>query len=525
MNKFTQELRYAMSGGFFDNAIKEFHKDISKTVKVPFEINIDYINKANYRKTGMLRLIHDGWNYRTEHKLKKEFEASIRCDMSSGKFLTLISDAKTGNLILHRQYSIEEFSKAQNPFFEIFTQPKYYPKDKELIKDIKTQIKKGAFDLTLPIEHQSFLLNRFIADTPQYADMKERDISTTALFKKELNNLAKSQIQNELYTQQFTKMIDIPDSEIDKRIEAFKPVFTMKEVKELCEKLISNNDNTIHEVKLLLSAVEPSLEKVADIKLKLSKRDSENVFKFVHNDKQFSVETQYFEEGFDTAKILNDLKDKITEVAEQNGTFEIKTHSWNTSVEDLESALLYTMKNNNKDLSLDVQVEQTKAILDKKAQEAGLKDYKEVISTLYCMNSVNDTFIDKTLYTLADKHTRTITASDLDGIYENNNDFERACAHFEDLQLLSREKSQALIEDLRDGTLIKQAKAFERKHGDFDEYETAEAFFEEYLPTKGITEKDMRDIPLENFISALSHKSEHNLSLEKTIIKNRVLAF
>ena len=142
MNKFTQELRYAMSGGFFDNAIKEFHKDISKTVKVPFEINIDYINKANYRKTGMLRLIHDGWNYRTEHKLKKEFEASIRCDMSSGKFLTLISDAKTGNLILHRQYSIEEFSKAQNPFFEIFTQPKYYPKDKELIKDIKTQIKK-----------------------------------------------------------------------------------------------------------------------------------------------------------------------------------------------------------------------------------------------------------------------------------------------------------------------------------------------------------------------------------------------
>jgi hypothetical protein len=528
MSEFEKELREGIVKSGVDNKLNQFIMNGQKKMEVPFNISFDYLKSLELEKNTRLMSVKiqtGHYNFRLKHKLEKELTAKL--ELVDNKFIVAsIKDKKTDRSILNRRYSLEEYAQTTSPILNTLYQDKYLSKKTELTKDIKASIKNGAFDLSLPIEHQRFILNNLIDSTPQFAEMQERDISTSALFKKELNNLARMHTDNSLYAQQFTKQLDISQNEIDQLIENRSLKLDLNNFKKLCEKSCNENSKEIHKVSLMFKGEGTYFNTITDIKMKIGKDGQDKVIKIGHDNKQYLIGADIFESKTDTLNMFYSLSEQIEKSANDNDTIRYDLNNILNSVSGIEKNIQLSFNGIDRDLPIEKQIELGTKALDKEAVKHGLIDHKELISTDFGIDSVSDTFTTELIEKVADSHSRVISESDLADIYDNDSKLEKAVERFEELHPLPRDLKLSIIEDLRTGRLTKQSKAYEAKNGLFQDNLKVEGdFFIEYISNKDITDKQLKSVSLHDITSALSHTQEHNKNLDRLAVKHRVLSF
>jgi hypothetical protein len=532
MKKYTfeDELDFMVSVFQFDNKFDQFNVNGQTKIEVPFEIDFKYLEEFSEENGTDWDSDNDSergysYNFLLSHDIKKEMSGQL--ELIDNEFVVAsFKDKKTGQPILSRRYSLEEFNQTDKPFSGVFFQEKYKNNPKERTEDITESIKNGALDISLPLEHQHFILNRLIDTTPQFAEMQERDISTTALFKKELNNLAKKHIENSLYAQNFTKQLDIPQNEIDQLIENRKIKLGLNNLKNLCEKSCNENSKEIHKISLLLENNDTCLHKMADIKMKIGKDGQDKVIKIAHDNKQYLIGADIFESKTDTFNMFYSLAEQIEKAGTENNTLQLVSNDYTNCVYDVDMIVKDYFEGIDRDLPIEKQIELGIQELDKEANKQGLKGHKELIATYFGIDSVSDTFTTELIEKAADYNHRIISESDLADIYDCENSLEKAVDCFEKLHLLSRDIKLSFIEDLKNGSLVKQAKSYEAKNGVFEKHTNhREDFFAEYLGNKVITEDQIERSSMCNIVNALSHKEDHNKHLDRVAVKHRVLRF
>jgi hypothetical protein len=527
-SKFEEELISGIQKYNLDTAFDTFIISGQTKMEIPFKIKFDYLESLNYensKKPFTISQSNHYYHFNNSYEMEKELVAQL--ELVDNKFIVAsIKDNKTDQHILNKRYSLEEYNQSSEPFTEFFYQEKYRDNYKERTEDITNSVKRGALDISLPIEHQHFILNNFIDSTPQFAEIKGSDISTSALFKKELNNLAKYHIDSALYPKEFTKQLDIPQQEIDKLIENRSLKLGLDKLSGFCEKLCNENSKEIHKVSLILATDRDQFNKLADIKIKIGKEGQDKVVKIAHDNKQYIIGADIFESKIETSNMFYSLAAQLREAGTENNTLKTDFHSNVNRISEIEKTMQYSFSGIDRDLPIEKQVELGIQELDKEAIKQGLQDHKELVAGYFCLDSVSDSFTTELIEKVADNHSRVISESDFANIYDNDSKLEQAVECFEELHLLSRDIKLSFIEDLKNGSLARQSKDFEAKNGLFEEDEfVKEEFFNEYLDSKGITQEQFDSIQIHHITNALSHTEKHNKDLDRIAIKNRVLSF
>lgn len=533
MGKFVDNLKSELYRLKDEELKEEFLKGGLKPVSVDFKMDVDYMNevKLNYQdKT--LATIHGGWTFNTEHKLKKEFTAQLWLH-DNNNIIAAIKDKETNSNVVYRSYTPEEFASTDSPLYDIDKKGTYNTlkeRDKAFVKEIKDAVKRGSLKV-LPEQHeQSFLLQRLIRDTHVFAELKEKDISTTALFKKELNNFAKLHIDSDLYPQQFTKSLDIPDTVIDIMIDKSYRNINCEELVLKCVDLEKGDLKGVLKYNVNLGNAETGIDKTANIKMKLGKEGYETVIKMVAGDKQFTFGTDLLENSNDRLNLVDSLNLTITEAANEANAIIYQPNAFINQIKNIKPCLSNACKGIDKDLPFETVKEKVLQGIDNKAQELGLSDHKALLGVFYGTSNIEDKHVDTLINQVATNHVNKIDVDELAPVYShlNDNELKSLVVDFTGLSKLPRSTTQKILKDLKTGDFSKQAKSYQRVNGDFHENlcdKNEEQFLRLYVESKVSSKEELNNLDKYDLSRSLAQYREHNKHIQKSVVKNRVLEF
>lgn len=533
MGKFVDNLKSELYRLKDEELKEEFLKGGLKPVSVDFKMDVDYMNevKLNYQNK-TLATLHGGWTFNTEHKLKKEFTAQLWLK-DNKNIIAAIKDKETNSNVVYREYTLEEFAETDAPLYAIDRKGDYNTikeRDRAFVKEIKNAVKRGSLKVLPEPHEQSFLLQRLIRDTHFVAELKERDISTTALFKKELNNRAKLHIDSDLYPQQFTKSLDIPDSVIDSMIDKSYQHINCEELVQKCVDLDKGDLTGVLRYNVNLGSAATGIDKTANIKMKLGKEGYETVIKMVAGDKQFTFGTDLLENSNDRLNLIDSLNQTITEVATEANTIQYKPNAFINNINNITPCFTNYCESINKDLPFETVKEKVLQGIDNKAQELGLSDHKAFLGVFYGTSNIEDKHIDTIITKVATQHVNKIDVDELAPVYSHLNDKElkSLVVDFAGLSKLPRTTTQKILKDLKTGEFSKQAKSYQRVNGDFHENlcdKNEKEFLKLYIESKASSKEEVKNIDDKDLSYSLAQFREHNKHIQKSVVKNRVLEF
>lgn len=484
-----------------------------------FSISGDYIKKKKVHYSSVFEplslLRHD---LDTNHRLNKSFEVELI--KNSNNINTIIRERETNKTILSFNNTEKEFYSTEIPFYEL---------NNEFSNLMAKAIEDKSFKILPEIHEQHFILSKLINDTYLYNEDSKNDISTTELFKKELNELVSTKIDKDLQPLSFTNMIDIPDTTIKNMIENSNRNLIFEELEEKIYEVYKANSSGVKKYDYNLGNAAAGLDRYTEIKIKLANDNGDNVVKVAVDGKQFSFKASKLDDDVDRSEVIEALNNSIIEAADEKAIFYKLKHYIN-DINAVNRTLRYYFKGIDKDLPIDTIKEKALNKIDKKSRQLGLEDHKDMLTTFYDMATIEDEKVEIITKQLAETYKNSIEVEDLAPVYSHLQDYElsNVAYGFYGLSKLPRTTTQEILNDLKLEKFINEAKEYQKVNGEFEGHRSCNKeveFLRQYIESKVSSKEELTSITDYDLINSLSMANEHNKDFNKAIVRNNMLEF